>query len=63
MQSITTVLGKLLGPSHQNLQRKVTTFACICVEIDLNMHLHDSVEIRLGNMLWFQQLDYEGLPF
>ena len=39
------------------------SFAQICVEIDLNNPLPDSMEICLGSSSWIQQLDYESLPF
>ena len=39
------------------------SFARICVELDLNNPLPDSMEICLGSSSWIQQLDYESLPF
>ena len=38
------------------------SYARICVEIDLNNPLPDSLEICLGSYSWIQQLDYESFP-
>ena len=45
------------------MEKKVSTYAWVCVEIDLNKPLPDSIEIWLGSSSWIQQLDYETLPF
>ena len=47
----------------QTQDRKVISYARICVEVDLNNLLPDSMEIFLGPSSWIQQLDYETLPF
>ena len=60
---IASQLGKPMGPSRQTMEKKVITYARVCVEIDLNKPLPDSIEIRLGSSSWIQQLDYETLPF
>ena len=57
------MLGKPVGPSTQTLGKKVMTFACICVELDLSRPLPDVVEMCAGSHSWMQQLDYETLPF
>jgi len=46
---VALLLGKLVGPSQQMLDKKVISFAHICVEIDLNNPLLDSLEIWLGS--------------
>ncbi|XP_057831869.1 uncharacterized protein LOC131042571 [Cryptomeria japonica] len=60
---VASQLGKPVGPSRQTMEKKVITYARVCVEIDLNKPLPDSIEIRLGSSSWIQQLDYETLPF
>lgn len=60
---VVALLGKLVGPSYQTLERKVMNFACICVEIDLSNPLPDSLEIHAGAYSWVQQLDYDTFPF
>lgn len=49
--------------AQQSLDKKVISFARICVEVDLNNPLPDSLEICFGSSKWVQQLDYESLPF
>ena len=57
------LLGKPVGSTTQIQDRKVISFAHICVEVDLNNPLPDSIEICMGLVSWIQQLDYETLPF
>lgn len=63
LQRIADLLGKPTTIDQQTLDRKVISFTCICVEIDLNNPLPDPMEICLGSSSWVQQLDYESLPF
>ena len=60
---LASVLGNLIGTSSQTLGKKVMTFACICVEIDLSRPLPDAIEMCAGSHSWVQHLDYETLPF
>ncbi|XP_059070302.1 uncharacterized protein LOC131859988 [Cryptomeria japonica] len=57
------MLGKLVTVAQQTLDHKVISYACICVEIDLNNPLPESLEIYLGSSSWVQSLDYESMPF
>ena len=63
LHSISLLLGKPVGPAPQTQDRKVISYARICVEVDLNNPLPDSIEICMGTSSWIQQLDYETLPF
>lgn len=63
LRQIAAVLGKPTAIAHQSLDKKVISYARICVEIDLNNPLPDSLEICLGSSSWIQQLDYESIPF
>ena len=63
LHSISLLLGKPVGSATQTQDRKVISYARICVEVDLNNPLPDSIEICLGPFSWIQQLDYETLPF
>ncbi|XP_057862719.1 uncharacterized protein LOC131071037 [Cryptomeria japonica] len=63
LHSISLLLGKPMGSASQTQDRKIISFARICVEVDLNNPLPDSMEIRMGSSSWIQQLDYETLPF
>ena len=57
------MLGKIIAITNQSLDKKVISYARICVEIDLNNPLPDSLEICLGSSSWIQQLDYESIIF
>ncbi|XP_059068311.1 uncharacterized protein LOC131040439 [Cryptomeria japonica] len=63
LHSISLLLGKPVGSASQTQDHKVISFARICVEVDLNNRLRDSMEICMGSSSWTQQLDYETLPF
>ncbi|XP_059077880.1 uncharacterized protein LOC131876481 [Cryptomeria japonica] len=63
LQRIAALLGKPAVVAQQTLDHKVISYARICVEIDLNNPLPDSLEICLGSSSWVQSLDYESLPF
>ena len=52
LRQIAAVLGKPTAIAHQSLDKKVISYARICVEIDLNNPLPDSLEICLGFSSW-----------
>ncbi|XP_057868067.2 uncharacterized protein LOC131075253 [Cryptomeria japonica] len=60
---IAALLGKPAAIAQNTLEKKVFSYARICVEIDLNNPLPDSLEIFIGSASWIQPLDYESLPF
>ena len=51
---ISLLLGKPVGSATQAQNRKVISYARICVEVDLNNPLLDSMEIFLGPSSWIQ---------
>lgn len=63
LQMLISMLGRLVGASSQTLGRRVMTFSCICVEIDLTKPLPNAIDMCAGSYSWVQQLDYETLPF
>ncbi|XP_059076623.1 uncharacterized protein LOC131875916 [Cryptomeria japonica] len=60
---IAALLGKPVAIAQNTLEKKVFSYARICVEIDLNNPLPDSLEFFIGSASWIQPLDYESLPF
>ena len=50
--SISMLLAKPVGSATQTQDRKVISFACICVEVDLNNPLPNSMEICMGSVSW-----------
>ncbi|XP_059073110.1 uncharacterized protein LOC131873945 [Cryptomeria japonica] len=63
LHQIAALLGKPAAIAHESLDKKVISYACICVEIDLSNLLSNSLEIFHCSSSWIQQLDYESLPF
>lgn len=63
MLRIAALLGKPVAIAQHTLDKKVFSNACICVEIDLNNPLLNSLEFFFGSSSWVQPLDYESLPF
>ena len=49
---LATVLGNPIGTSSQTLGKKVMTFACFCVEIDLSRPLPNAIEMCVGSYSW-----------
>ena len=49
LHSISLLLGKPLGVATQTQDRKVISYARICVKVDLTNPLLDSMEISLGS--------------
>ena len=49
LHSISLLLGKHVGVATQTQDRKVISYARICVEVDLTNPLLDSMEICLGS--------------
>ena len=49
LHSISLLLGKPVGVATQTKDRKVISYARICVEVDLTNPLPDSMKIRLGS--------------
>lgn len=63
LQSIALLLGRPIGPSQQTLNKRIFSYARVCVEIDLSKPLPDSIDMTVGSCSWTQPLDYEMLPF
>lgn len=63
LQLISMVLRKPIGPSQQTLHKRIFSYVCVCVEIDLSNPLLDSIDLIVGSSSWTQPLDYEMFPF
>lgn len=58
--AIRNTLGKLLKIDKDRLTKGISTFARICVEVDLSQRLPKSIILNFNNTQWTQSLDYEN---
>lgn len=63
LKVIGNKLGHFLKISEATLQGKYTSYACICVEMDLSRALPDEVILEVYDEEWVQAVDYEHIPF
>lgn len=63
LDSIGNKLGHFIKASEATRRDKYTSFARICVEMDLSGALSDGVILDVFDEEWVQTLDYEHIPF
>lgn len=63
LKSIGNKLGHFLNISEAMLRGKYTSYARICVEMDLLGALSDEVILEFYDDEWVQAVDYEHIPF
>ena len=63
LKAIGNKLGHFLKISEATLRGKYTSYACICVEMDLSGALPDEVILEVYDEEWVQTVDYEHIPF
>ena len=63
LKAIGNKLGHFLKISEATLRGKYTSYACICVEMDLSGALLDEVILEVYDEEWVQTVDYEHIPF
>jgi len=56
-------LGRYVKTSEATRRGKYTSFARICVEMDLSGALPDEVIMEVHDEEWVQTIDYEHIPF
>lgn len=61
--AIGNKLGRFFKASEATRRGKYTTFARICVEMDLSGALLDEVILEFFDEEWVQTVDYEHIPF
>ena len=66
-EDILTEIGNLLGNfvkvSEHTRQRRYTSYAKICMYLDISKHLPDGIDLTWEYEDWFEAIDYEQLPF
>jgi len=63
LKTIGNKLGHFLKISYAALKGKYTSFAWICVEMDLSGALMDAIILEVYDEEWVQAMDYEHIPF
>lgn len=63
LRQIGNKLGRFIKASEATLQKRYTSCARICVEMDVSGALHEGVWLDYRDEEYFQALDYEHIPF
>ena len=63
LKAIGNKLGHFLKIAEATLRGKYTSYAHICVEMDLSGALPDEVILEVYDKEWVQMVDYEHIPF
>lgn len=63
LKAIGNKLGHFIKISEATLRGKYTSFARICVKMDLSGALLDEVILEVYDEEWVQPVDYEHIPF
>lgn len=63
LKTIGNKLGHFLKISEETLKGKYTSFARICVEMDLSRALLEAIILEVYDEEWVQTVDYEHIPF
>lgn len=63
LKQIGDKLGTFVKASEATLQKRYTSYARICVELDVSRALHEGVWLEYRDEEYFQALDYEQIPF
>lgn len=56
-------IGRFIKMDTDRMEEGIYTFACICVEVDLNKGLPDQIQLNYKQKCWTQILDYEYTAF
>ena len=63
LDRIGNKLGKFVQASEATLQKRYTSCARICVEMDVSGALHEGPWLEFRDEVFFQAIDYEQIPF
>ena len=63
LEQIGNTLGTFFRASEATLQKRYTTYARICVEMDVSGPLHEGLWLDYRDETYFQTIDYEQIPF
>jgi len=60
---IGNTLGTFVKSSEQMKVGRYTTYARICIYLDLSKPIPESIKLQWRDEKWIQALDYEQIPF
>ena len=63
LRDIGNSIGEFVKFVEQTRLQRYTTFARICVYMDLSKDLPEAINMNWDDEEWIQQIDYEQLPF
>lgn len=62
LKQIGDRLGTFIKDSEATMQRRYTSCARICVEMDVSRALHEGLWLEFRDEDYFQAIDYEKIP-
>jgi len=62
LEQIGNKLGTFIQASEATLQKRYTSCARICVEMDVSGALHEGLWLEFRDEVFFQAIDYEKNP-
>jgi hypothetical protein len=62
-EAIENKLGKYVKTSEATLKGRYTSYARICIEMDVSGALLEAINLEFREEEWIQNIDYEQIPF
>jgi hypothetical protein len=62
-EAIGNKLGKYVKTSEATLKGRCTSYAIICIEMDVSGALPKAISLEFRDEEWIQNIDYEHIPF
>ena len=63
LMGIGNTVGQYVKASEATKIRKYTSYACICIYMDISKALPGSITLEYQDEVWNQTIDYEHIPF
>jgi hypothetical protein len=62
-KEIKNKLGKYVKTSEVTLKGRYTSYARICIDMDVSGELPEAISLEFRDEEWIQSIDYEQIPF
>ena len=63
LRDIGNTLGEFIKVAEQTKAHRYTSFARICVYLDLSKEMPEAINLSWEDEEWIQPIDYEKIPF
>jgi hypothetical protein len=63
LMGIENTVGRYVKASEATKMRKYTSYACICIYMDISKAFPGSITLEYQDEDWNQTIDYEHIPF